>query len=218
MISDMLAVLCRRIIYSTISTIQSSGNSSNGVNIHVAFVGNDANYYEAGMYYGSFTSGGGSGYNPNVFQFAWGKGGQILGVSSITPVAGHQVEISLIYISSASRWEAWFNDKNTGQLQTMAIGSSSVSVASDTFIFAESNGFGPNSNTQTLGLVTVQTLLKATRVAGDGVTFSNWDDAYVNKNCVGTNNASYGVTYLGTPGNFQIGYNGATKSNGAQIW
>jgi hypothetical protein len=204
---------------STITTIKNSGNPANAINFHIAFSGTDGNYYEAGMYYGSWTVAGGINYDPNNFQFAWGKGGQLIGVSTIPVVAGHDVEVSLVYLNSAGQWQAWVNDRTTGALQATNMGGNGANIQSDLFAVVESNTQGPNSNSQALGLVSVTSLFKATKVPGDGVNFSNWSHGYVAKNCSWQpNNADYGVTYLSSPGNFQIGYNGATKTNGAQLW
>jgi len=208
----------RFIVPSTITTIKNSNSPQNGVNLHIAFKGSDGNYYEAGMYYGSWTAANGIGYNPNNFQLAWGQGGLLRGVSTIPVVAGHEVEISLIYLNSAGNWQAWFSDRTTGSLQAMVMGYGTVTVASDLLQAFEANTNGPNANTNALGLVSVKNLSKATRVTGDGVTFSDFTHGYVVKNCPVLQTNNYGVTYNGAPGVYQIGLNGATKTNGAQLW
>jgi hypothetical protein len=134
---------------------------------------------------------------------------------------GHDVEVSLLYFNSQGNWQAWFNDRTTNQLSTMVIGSGTVTVASDLLQPLEVNTQGPNANSQTLGLVTITSISKATRVPGDGVQLGPFSHGYVVKNCGtfgGGDNSSYGATYLGSPGNYKIGYNAATRTNGAQLW
>jgi hypothetical protein len=203
---------------STITTILNNNNPNNAVNLHVSFVGSDGLYYEAGMYYGVWTHTSGSGYDQSKFQFAWGRGDTLRGVSSTPVVAGHTYTVSLIYLNSANSWQMWVSDVTAGTTRTNTIGSSTTKVASDYLLGLESNGAGPNTNTQTLGLVEVFNLQKAFRVPNDGVELTMFADGYVNKNCTGVGNGSYGATYLGPAGHFKIGYNGATKTNGAQLW
>jgi hypothetical protein len=105
------------VVPSTITNVKNSSNPSNAVNFHVAFFGSDSNYYEVGVYYGNWVVGQGvSGYNPNNFQFAYGVGGQLKGISTVPVVAGHEVELTLMYSSSAGEWQAWVNDKTASQL------------------------------------------------------------------------------------------------------
>lgn len=203
---------------SSITTILSNNQPSSAVNLHAAFVGNDGLYYEAGLYYGTWTTAGGSGYDPTKFQFAWGRGATLRGVSTVPVVVGHTYTVSMIYLNSAGQWQMWVSDDTAGTTVVTNMGSSTTKVASDYLFGIESNGAGPTTNTQTFGLVEVLNLQTATRVTGDGVTFQMFVDGFVNKNCTGIGNGSYGVTYLGPAGHFKIGYNGATKTNGAQLW
>jgi hypothetical protein len=86
--------------------------------------------------------------------------------------------------------------------------------------YIESNTAVLNQNVQTLGLVQVNSLLKATKVPGDGVNFATFDNGFLEKSCSNAiGSANYGVTYSGTPGQYQIGYNGSTKTpSGYQFW
>jgi hypothetical protein len=99
----------------------------------------------------------------------------------------------------------------------MHIGSATVNVASDIWNYVEAITFDGNSNAQTLGLITVNYLEKGTRVAGDGVNWQNWSHGYLTKSCQATQGNGYGITYLNSPGNYKIGYGGATTNN-AQFW
>jgi hypothetical protein len=203
---------------STITTILNNNNPNNAVNLHASFVGSDGLYYEAGMYYGVWTHTSGSGYDQTKFQFAWGRGATLRGVSSIAVVPSHTYVVSLIYLNSAGQWQLWVSDETTGITLTNNVGSSTVKVASDYLMGIESNGAGPNTNVQTLGLVEVFNLQTATRVPNDGVNLTMFVDGYVNKLCTGIGNGSYGVTNLSPDGHFKIGYNGTTKTNGAHLW
>jgi len=210
----------RFVVPSTISTVLANNDPSKGVNVHIAFVGSDGKYFEAGMYYGDFTAGGTSGYDKTKFQFAYGASnpGKIKGVSSLPVVAGHDMRISIFYFNSQSHWAVIFEDITAGTIDQKVATTDDPNVASDLLNFMETNTAGSNINSDALGLVTVKELKKATKIAGDGVSTSNFTDGFVVKNCAFPQVSNYGVTYLGSPGNFKLGKDGSTKTNGSQLW
>ncbi|MGH9993503.1 MAG: hypothetical protein ACREBU_02195 [Nitrososphaera sp.] len=203
---------------STISTVQNSGQPQNGVNIHSSFFGDDGKYREIGLYYGTWTAASGSGYDKNKFQFAYGVGSQITKVINLPVVAGHAVELWFVYFDSQSQWSILYDDLNDGiGIQLVNIGSANVKVKSDYHAFMEVNTIGPNSNSDALGLVEFVSIQKATKIAGDGVSLSNWADGFVVSAC-SPNNGNYGVTYLNSPGKLKLGKGGAENDNGHQFW
>jgi hypothetical protein len=215
-------VYVKFVVPSTISTVQNSGHPENGVNIHAAFYGEDGLYREVGMYYGNWRAQSGIGYNPNVFQYAYGvadaNGGLLRGVLNLPVVAGHTVELYFIYLNSAGQWQVWYDDLNDGLgVQAINVGSPGVRVKSDYSVFIEALTQGPNSNSQALGLVEVMNVQAATKIVGDGVSLSTWADGFVASNCSPAN-GSYGVTNLTPAAHFKLGYGGTQKTNGFQLW
>lgn len=206
---------------STLGSIESRGVTSDGVNIHTAFRVNNAQntYYEIGLIYGDWVTAPGLTYDHSHFKFYWGVGGQVSGIANLPVVAGHDVELSMIYLNSAGQWQAWFYDRTTGTLVTYVAATNNYSINSDYINSVESSTAVINQNVQTLGLVHVISLNQATKVPGDGVNVSTFTHGYLDKSCSGISNSSYGITYSGTPGDYQIGYNGSTKSpSGHQFW
>ncbi|HXG07823.1 MAG TPA: hypothetical protein VNI77_10925, partial [Nitrososphaera sp.] len=190
----------RFIVPSTISTVLNNNDPNKGVNVHIAFVGSDGKYFEAGMYYGDFTAAAGSGYDKTKFQFAYGASnpGKIKGVSTIPVVAGHDMRISIFYFNSQGHWAVIFEDITTGTIDQQVATTDDPNVASDLLMFMETNTAGANTNSDALGLVTVKELKKGTKIEGDGVSVSNFADGFVTKNCAWPQVTNYGVTYLGS--------------------
>jgi hypothetical protein len=203
-----------------VADVVSAGEPDKPANYHIAFEGDDGLYYEVGMYYGDWSRDPGIGYNATRFQMAWGIGGILRGTSSVPVVAGHTLELSILYDGQDKRWQASMDDldDDSRPAQVVDIGHSSMKVKSDYFTFVEAGSFAPNTNTKRLGLVEVLNIQHATKATGgDKVELSAWTGAYLLMNCSPAN-SSYGVTYLDSAGKFRIGYEGATTKNGHQFW
>lgn len=207
-----------------VADIVSAGEPNMPANYHIAFEGDDGMYYEAGIYYGDWSRDSNMGYNATKFQIAWGVGGVLRGVSSIPVVAGHTLELSILYGQDSTRqWQVWMDDLDDSRpVQVVDIGHASMKVKSDYFTFVEAGSFAPNTNTQRLGLVEVLNILYATRAGGDDddnnkTNLSTWTGGYLLTDCSPAN-SSYGVTYMGGSGKFKIGYEGDTTKNGLKLW
>jgi hypothetical protein len=203
---------------STITTIENSGQPEDGVNIHVAFKGSSGNYYEAGIIYGDWSPS--VPHDEEEFTFYWGRSqaGAISGVSTLDVVAGHDVEIYLWYQSSTSKWIVWFKDVTTGATTTHTIATTTEKVASDYLLNIETNTLGPNDNSEALGEVQFKALQKATKIPNDGVSYSNWVDAFFTNECSGFSDGNYGVDTPSGVGNFRMGYLADHRNNGYQLW
>ncbi len=214
-----------------VADIVSAGEPNMPANYHIAFEGDDGMYYEVGIYYGDWSRDSGMGYNATKFQIAWGVGGVLRGVSSIPVIAGHTLELSILYGQNSTRqWQVWMDDLDDSRpVQVVDIGHASMKVKSDYFTFVEAGSFAPNTNTQRLGLVEVLNIQRATRAGGydynnngddgnnDKVNLSTWTGGYLLTDCSPAN-SSYGVTYMGGSGKFKIGYEGDTTMNGLKLW
>jgi hypothetical protein len=222
---------------SGVNEVVKAGETNKPANYHIAFEGDDNLYYEVGIYYGDWSRDPGIGYNATKFQIAWGIGGILRGVSSIPVVAGHTLELSILYSQNATgQWQVRMDDLDDKlrSAQIVDIGHSSMKVKSDYFTFVEAGSFAPNTNTQRLGLIEVLDIRQATRTlsndneasgngsggsssSGDKISLTTWTNGYLLMDCSPANN-SYGVTYLGNAGKFEIGYGGATTKSGHQFW
>jgi hypothetical protein len=205
-----------------VADIVSAGETNKPANYHIAFEGDDNLYYEVGIYYGDWSRDSGAGYNATKFQIAWGIGGILKGVSDIPVVAGHTLELSIVHNNQngTKQWQVWMHDLDDGSkpAQIVNIGRPSMKVKTDYFMFVEAGTFAPNTNTERLGMVEVLNIQQAISAPDDGkVHLSTWASGYLLANCSPVNN-SYGITYLGSAGNFKIGYGGATTKNGYQFW
>lgn len=212
-----------------VADIVSAGEPNMPANYHIAFEGDDGLYYEVGIYYGDWSRDSDIGYNATKFQVAWGVGGILRGISGIPVVAGHTLELSILYDQSGTKqWQVWMDDLDDSKpVQIVNIGHSSMNVKSDYFTFVEAGSFAPNTNTQRLGLVEVLDIQHATRAGSDDdddgnnnnninkAGLSTWTNGYLLMDCSPAN-SSYGVTYLGSTGKFKIGYEGETTKNGHQ--
>lgn len=211
----------RFIVPSTITDIENSGEPHKGVNTHVAFIGDEDNYYEAGIIYGDTWTEDPNlpNYDREEFHFYWGQGGEISGVSTTLPVvAGHDVRVSLLYLESQGEWQAWFEDITSDGLEAHDIDANTELVASDYALAVETNGVGPNDNSELLGEVQIKDLEYATRISGDGVSLSNWPDAFFTT-CFGSFlNGDYGVDDNTATGVFRMGYGADHTNNGYQLW
>nr|WP_294806662.1 hypothetical protein [uncultured Nitrososphaera sp.] len=202
-----------------VADVVRAGEPDKPANYHIAFEGDDGLYYEVGIYYGDWSRDSGIGYNATRFQMAWGIGGILRGTSSAPVVAGHTLELSILY-GPDKKWQVRMDDLDDSRpAQTVDIGRPSMKVKSDYFTFVEAGSFAPNTNTQRLGLVEVLNIQYATKAAGSDskVELSAWTGGYLLMNCSPAN-SNYGVTYLGSTGRFKIGYEGATTKNGHQFW
>lgn len=209
-------VSVRFIVPSTITTIENSGNPSDGVNIHVSFISSANKYFEAGIIYGEWSPS--IPHDEEEFTFYWGRGGQISGVSTLPVVAGHDVRVSLWYQSSTQKWIVWFEDLTSGSSTTHNIVTSTEKVASDYVLNIETNGAGASPHSAALGKVQVKDLEKATKIPNDGVSWANWVDAFFTTKCNAFNDGNYGVDTRTAVGVFKMGYLAAHRNNGYQIW
>ncbi len=203
-----------------VADIISAGESNKPANYHIAFEGDDNMYYEVGIYYGDWSRDPSAGYNATKFQIAWGIGGILRGVSNIPVVAGHTLELSIMYNQSKTKqWQVYMDDLDDSRsAQIVNIGRSSMKVNTDYFMFVEAGSFTPNTNTERLGLVDILNIQQAIGSPADGKAhLSTWTGGYLLANCSPANN-NYGITYLGSAGKFQIGYGGTTTKNGYQFW
>jgi hypothetical protein len=208
-----------------VADIVSAGEPDKPANFHIAFEGDDGLYYEVGIYYGDWSRDSDIGYNATKFQVAWGIGGILRGVSNVPVIAGHTLELSILYGQSSTRqWQVWMDDLDDSKpVQVVNIGHPSMKVKSDYLTFVEAGSFAPNTNTQRLGLVEVLNIQHATRASNDDnsnnnkMDLSTWTSGYLLTDCSPVN-SSYGVTYLGSTGKFKIGYEGETTKNGHKFW
>ncbi|MEO9363171.1 MAG: hypothetical protein ABI348_04645 [Nitrososphaera sp.] len=200
-----------------VADVVRAGEPDKPANYHIAFEGDDGLYYEVGIYYGDWSRDSGIGYNATRFQMAWGIGGILRGTSSVPVVAGHTLELSILY-GPDKKWQVQMDDLDDSRpAQAAGIGHPSMKVKSDYFTFVEAGSFAPNTNTQRLGMVEVLNIQQATKGSGDKAELSAWTGGYLLMDCSPAN-SSYGVTYLGSTGKFKIGYEGATTKNGHQFW
>lgn len=210
-----------------VADIVGAGEPNMPANYHIAFEGDDGLYYEVGIYYGDWSRDSSAiGYNATRFQVAWGVGGVLRGISNIAVVAGHTLELSILYGQDSTRqWQVWMDDLDDSKpVQVVDMGHPSMKVKSDYFTFVEAGSFAPNTNTQRLGLVEVLNIQHATAKAGgddnndnNKGTLSTWTGGYLLTDCSPAN-SGYGVTYLGGTGKFKIGYEGEATKNGYRLW
>ena len=202
-----------------VAEIVRASEPSKPVNYHIAFEGDDGQYYEVGIYYGDWSRDSDIGYNATKFQIAWGVGGVLRGTSSFPVVSGHTLELSILYGQNSIRqWQVWMDDLDDSKpAQIVNIGHQSMKVRSDYLTFVEAGSFAPNTNTQRLGLVNVLSIQHAVTINDGKISLKPWTNGYLLSDCSPVNN-SYGVTYLGSGGKFKIGYEGATTKNGHQFW